>query len=75
MAENKGRPGGKLGLAKTDSRRAFSKTLARTSKAVPGNPSSKRGDSSVKPAGQGGRNQQAGGPRHKGLDAGEDRNP
>jgi hypothetical protein len=76
MAENRGRPGGKLGVAKGGSRRAKSKTRQANPMPVSGAPGRRRSSSGqVHPAGRGGRAQQAGGPEHHGLDAHEDRNP
>jgi hypothetical protein len=58
---NKGRPGGKLGVAKgaLPGERVFGRKRAL----------------GIRPAGRGGPAQQAGGPEHHGLDASEDRNP
>ena len=75
MAENKGRPGGKSGAPKIDSRRAASKARQTEPESATGKGKEKDPAATVRPAGQGGRKQQAGGPDHHGLDAGEDRNP
>lgn len=75
MAENRGRPGGKLGVAKGGSRRAKSKTRQTNPMPVSGAPGRRRNAGAVHPAGRGGRAQQAGGPEHHGLDPHEDRNP
>jgi hypothetical protein len=75
MAENKGRPGGRLGTAKTGSRRAASKTPRLTRTGPGGAGAGRKRNTDIKPAGRGGRAQQAGGPGHQGLDGHEDRNP
>lgn len=75
MAENKGRPGGKATITKTRSRRAASKQRMEKSTDERGSERSRRQTTAVKPAGRGGASQRAGGPRHRGLDPGEDRNP
>ena len=75
MAGNKGRPGGKLGIAKTERRRAFSKTRQTHPEPVTGQEAYERRATRLHPGGDGGRLQQAGGPDHHGLDADEDRNP
>jgi hypothetical protein len=62
-------------MSKASSRRAKSKTRQSNPAPVRGELGIRRRGTSVKPAGRGGRAQQAGGPRHRGLSAGEDRNP
>jgi hypothetical protein len=74
MAENKGRPGGKLGIAKTERRRAFSKTRQTDPEPVTGKEARERRATRLHPGGHGGRFQQAGGPDHHGLEGDEDRN-
>jgi hypothetical protein len=75
MAENRGRPGGRLGIAKGGSRRAMEKTTRRTPHPEKGEGLGRRRSTAVRPAGKGKRAHQAGGPDHHGLDAHEDRNP
>lgn len=83
MKTNKGKPSGRLGSAKAASRRAFSKARAEReesanfprSRRQASTASPKRKTAAVRPAGRGGRKQQAGGPEHHGLEGGEDRNP
>ena len=72
---NKGRPGGKLGIAKAGSRRTRDKTPRVTPRPAKGEGLGRRRASAVRPAGRGGPSQWAGGPEHHGLDASEDRNP
>jgi len=72
---NKGRPGGRLGEAKGASRRTRSQRLRLTPRAAKGGGMGRRRFSGVKPAGRGGAAQRAGGPKHRGGDASEDRNP
>lgn len=75
MAENKGRPGGKLGAAKTEHRRAFSKTRQTDPEPDTGFEAHERRETRLHRGGHGGRSQQAGGPDHHGLEGDEDRNP
>jgi len=72
---NKGRPGGRLGEAKGDSRRPRSKRLRVVPRPAKGEGLGRRRSTGIKPAGRGGPAQRAGGPEHRGLDASEDRNP
>jgi len=72
---NKGKPGGRLGEAKGNSRRAQSKRTRVLPQPAKGEGMGRRRSAGVKPAGRGGAAQRAGGPDHHGLDASEDRNP